>query len=690
MTPTREHPLRARLRLGFAPALIFLIIMTLTLGLMRVAYLFYSTDLEQNVEQSCFRVINVLEINMEKRVTALLQLANSFNILTDVSEQEFSGQSRFVMQEAPDIQAIVNTGPTGETIWMETGQGLLPSDVQQTLDHPAVQVALARADTQLRKFTVSDRMPISRLGDGFVIAIPYTKENRPRGFILALFLHSKLLSELYFQDLRGNFNVELRQGEGEGFDGLYASRGVEEFFFVGDQKWSVRVESLSAPIYNPAYFTSVAILSLGTALAALISLFVYHQQWLAAKLQSEYLVASTRLASTGLSLAQIQENLDIILSSVDEGIILYDEEMQPLQANAVFKQTFLGANGADALAPDYDHHRAMAGIFQNEVQYWALLNNLKENPERPLSDEIELKRSAGPARHFQRRAATVCRPDGSRRGYLVIYQDITATRNVERLKEDFLSSVTHDLRTPLASIKGFAETMLRDHSMDRQIHDEFAGIIRSEAGRLEEMIEDLLDLRRMEDGQMDLAPGGYNLRQLVDDVVRTSRPILDVHELKVDVKWVGLSGQSLFGDAAKIGRAIRNILSNSIKYAPPKSTVTILGRESEDRAELEISDQGPGIPAEDLPHIFEKFYRGGKHVRRTKGTGLGLAIVKHIIDSHGGVVTALASDTGGTTIKIVLPRELERYRTPIPGSLEPLDRMKAKEREAATVSSDVS
>ncbi|MBI1785479.1 CHASE domain-containing protein, partial [Candidatus Sumerlaeota bacterium] len=539
-------------------------------------------------------------------------------------------------------------------------------------------VAIERA-MATREYSITEKMAIPRRGDGFSIIIPIERQGNIEGFVFGFFLHASLLNNLLLPELRGDFEIELKQANQRIYDSYMFSaesrpglspgenqsmRTVEDFFFVGPQLWAVKVRSMGFPHSQTSFFTSDMILTLGTILAFIISAFVYHQQRQISKFVSEAWVTRSRLASTGLSLAQIQENFDLILNNVNEGIVLYDEDWRPLQANIAFKQAF-GATGNPFLFehPE-EHHREMAVRFKNEAQYWGLLNTLKENPERPLSDEIEFRLSDDPTRtrYFQRWASSVCRPDGSRRGYLVIYQDITPAKNVEKLKEDFLSSVTHDLRTPLASIKGFAETMLRNPKMDAGTRDEFAAIIRDESTRLEEMIEDLLDLRRMEAGRFDLTLGTYNMKALAEEIIRSFKPILDANELKVDVRWEGDHSRPMFGDVAKIGRALRNIISNSIKYSPGRTTISIRGIENHERAEVEIADEGPGIPPDDLPYIFEKFYRGAHHVRRTKGTGLGLAIVKHIIESHGGIVNAQNAEPKGTAIKIILPRKFDPSR----------------------------
>ncbi|MCH8332326.1 hypothetical protein IIC65_00180 [Candidatus Sumerlaeota bacterium] len=444
--------------------------------------------------------------------------------------------------------------------------------------------------------------------------------------------------------------------------GLGLAQAAEQERFLGTQKWKVIVPPPDSLPTAPAYFTSSMILAMGTFLSLLIGGLLFRQQVVAEKSQSEALHSRTKLASTSDNLVRVKEELDLILNNVDEAIILYDENLSPLQANAAFQKAFSPVgNSVSWLRGAEEHHRQMLRHFQNESQYRALLNNLRESPEKPFSDELEGRRTEQDETptYYQRWATAVCNADGSRRGYLLVYQDLTHTRAVERLKEDFLSNVTHDLRTPLAAIKGFAQTMLRSSDMDSATRMEFTNIICDESTRLQDLIDDLLDLRRMEDGQSDLSPSTYDMHALIDEMVRSSKAMLDPYDVTIDVQWDGKSHKSLLGDAAMIGRALRNILSNAVKHSPDHGTIWIKAVESEDRVELEFTDEGLGIPSEDLPHVFEKFYRGARRLRGTQGTGLGLAIVKHIIESHGGVVSASNAVPRGACIKIVLPREVD-------------------------------
>jgi nitrogen-specific signal transduction histidine kinase/sensor domain CHASE-containing protein len=691
------HPMIARVKSLIPPAIVLLTLFLITLGLRYISVRLIADDVKKASYAECERVAELVYSQLELRMRALGQVSNHLIHSPSITETTFRGYTRQTMSETPGFAAIALADPDLRGMLIESDDPLWRADFDRMLATPTIaqafEAARERAKTS-RKFVITD--PLSFNGrPGFAALEPVYREGELLGFIVGVFLYERLERTL-IPELTSDFRVSLLQWNSQlnipaymrvvpdPFMGMkrVLDEPAETSRHLGSQRFVVRVEPAGwESTYRgamPALFSSGSILTIGTILAVLLSVLLYRQQMVATRSQTEAQASQTKLVLTRERLERIKEELDLILNNVDESIILYDHDLGPLQANTSFRESFCPTPDMDLLDESADHHhKRMASLFQNEAQYWSLLNNLRENPERPFTDEIDLRepeengtRTAYRRRYYQRRGTTVCGPDGSRRGYLIIFRDISSARAVERLKEDFLSSVTHDLRTPLASIKGFAETMLRDENMPEDTREEFTTIIFNEASRLQDMIEDLLDLRRMEEGQINLAPATFNLRNLVREVVQSSQPILFFpRDIEVKFEWHGDRGRLVRGDIGMVSRAIRNILSNAAKYSPRHSTVRVRGADRDDRVELEVLDEGPGIPPEDLPHLFEKFYRGSRHVRRTQGTGLGLAIVKHIIESHGGVVTATSLPSRGTCIRIVLPREIETGLAPVPEAL---------------------
>ncbi len=222
-----------------------------------------------------------------------------------------------------------------------------------------------------------------------------------------------------------------------------------------------------------------------------------------------------------------------------------------------------------------------------------------------------------------------------------------------RLQEDFISTITHELRTPLGFIKGYTTTLLRsDTNWDPETQQEFLRIIDQEADRLQDLIDNLLDSARLQSGNLKMDFQAVRLETLVRSVV--DRVKLHHPDLKVnlDSKQPGLVTR---GDPKRLGQVFENLLNNAVKYAPGSDVwITIDARESEG-VEILIQDQGPGIPQRYLPHIFERFFRNPELEPYVHGSGLGLFICKKITQAHQGQIYATSTVGEGTTFHINLP-----------------------------------
>jgi two-component system sensor histidine kinase KdpD len=226
-------------------------------------------------------------------------------------------------------------------------------------------------------------------------------------------------------------------------------------------------------------------------------------------------------------------------------------------------------------------------------------------------------------------------------------------RRSDELKTSLLNAVSHDLRTPLASIVASAGSLRQDDvtwtSDDRR---EFVDTIEHEAGRLNAIIGNLLDLSRMESGTLRPEKAWYDLGALVDDVLGRLRPLTGRHRLLVDIPE-DLSPAEL--DYVEIDQVLSNIVENAAKYVPPGREIRVSARRNAGEVQVEVADRGPGISAEALPRLFEAFYRDERGSHRPKGSGLGLAIAKGLIEAHGGRIWAENRPDGGARFVFTLP-----------------------------------
>lgn len=236
--------------------------------------------------------------------------------------------------------------------------------------------------------------------------------------------------------------------------------------------------------------------------------------------------------------------------------------------------------------------------------------------------------------------------------YLLVAQDITSRRRLETMRRDFVANVSHELRTPLASIRAMAETLQDGALSDREVSGKFLGTIITETERLARIAEDLLVLSDAESHQP--VKEQLNLSELVEFVVTRSRPQADKAGLKLTAEITpGLTTQA---NRDQIEQVLVNLVDNAIKYTGADGSVHVSALPEGDCVAVHVADTGIGIMRQDLPRIFERFYRVDKaRSRQSGGTGLGLSIVKHIVESHGGTVSVKSEYNHGSTFTFTLP-----------------------------------
>jgi two-component system phosphate regulon sensor histidine kinase PhoR len=226
---------------------------------------------------------------------------------------------------------------------------------------------------------------------------------------------------------------------------------------------------------------------------------------------------------------------------------------------------------------------------------------------------------------------------------------------VERIRKDFVINVSHELRTPLASIQGYTETLM-DGALDDPAHNmRFLGIIRHNAERLARLTEDLLTLSRIEQRRQKFEFGWVRLDALLRDAIDSMRPMAEKKRIELAVE-PGAEGCEAFCDSEAALQILSNLLDNAIKYTPDGGRISVGAHPAGDFFELFVRDNGMGIPEEDLPRLFERFYRVDKaRSRELGGTGLGLAIVKHLVAAHNGSMRVESRVGQGTTFFFTLP-----------------------------------
>lgn len=237
---------------------------------------------------------------------------------------------------------------------------------------------------------------------------------------------------------------------------------------------------------------------------------------------------------------------------------------------------------------------------------------------------------------------------------VVALSKLELEKQLQTMRREFVANVSHELRSPLTSILGYAETLLHDPPEDEEQRTRFLVAVVREAQRMQRLVEDLLNLSRIESGRAAPQFTGANLHNIVGRVLTQLKGQADragvtlTNEVPPDLR--------LECDPGQIEQVVYNLVSNGIQYTPAGGRVTVSGWTEGDKAALQVTDTGIGIPRADLPRIFERFYRVDKaRSRATGATGLGLAIVKHIVDAHRGKVSVESEPGRGSSFTVELP-----------------------------------
>jgi two-component system phosphate regulon sensor histidine kinase PhoR len=271
--------------------------------------------------------------------------------------------------------------------------------------------------------------------------------------------------------------------------------------------------------------------------------------------------------------------------------------------------------------------------------------------------ENEIQVSDSPPRYCALRLAAVTSGnDGSGQilGIVAALTDVTQQRELQEMKTDVMTLVTHELRTPLTAIQGMSE-VLSQFDVDEERRREMHLAINDEAKRLSSMINEYLDISKLESGARPLRLTAIRIGSLIERVLLLLDPVAAQRQIKI-ARQLAPNLPGLLGDTDLITQALTNLIANAIKYSPVQTEITVAGHADEDALIIDVGDQGYGIPAPSLARIFEKFYRVPRvEDADVPGTGLGLALVREIVEQHGGRVTVKSELGIGSTFSVRLP-----------------------------------
>ena len=340
-------------------------------------------------------------------------------------------------------------------------------------------------------------------------------------------------------------------------------------------------------------------------------------------------------------IAKRESGMQTIFSAMQDALLVVDSNRRVILTNQTFRKLFD--------APEISVATPLLEIVRDPTLDQLLTDAFRG--DGPVRCEFTLDGS-----QIELRAVATKNDAGDITGALVLFHDITELKKMDQVRRDFVANVSHELRTPLSILRGYIETLL---DSPKTPHEELTRILRimeRHSDRLELLVEDLLTLAQLESANPNLQIGTVDLSSFLPEIVRDWEKKLTRKQLNIVVDVpTGLS--PIFVDRTRLQEALYNLLDNAVKYSPEHGEIRLSARQHDGEIELGVSDEGIGIAKEDLPRIFERFYRVDKarSPDKIRGTGLGLAIVKHIAQLHGGRVEAESELQKGTTIRVILP-----------------------------------
>lgn len=338
-----------------------------------------------------------------------------------------------------------------------------------------------------------------------------------------------------------------------------------------------------------------------------------------------------------------QERLKTLIENMGSALIMIDKQGAVSLVNKPFLEEF-------ELTPD-----VVMGEFYKEIQVPIEVENFIESvfmTETHSRVQIEFL-SGLKLKNFNVYGAPVIGEHERWLGIVIVFQDITELKKLEQIRKDFVANVSHELRTPVTSIKGFSETLLNGAYKDTETLLSFLEIVHTESNRLEMLINDLLDLSKVEQSGFRVNAQPMNMEAVIKRAREMIQPKIDeksIH-LKLEIQPV-----TVLGDANRLIQVMMNLLINAVTYSSNHTEITIRLFRKDNRAIIQVEDQGIGIESSEIERLFERFYRVDRaRSRNSGGTGLGLSIVKHLIEAHHGQVEVDSTVGVGTTFTIYLP-----------------------------------
>ena len=354
------------------------------------------------------------------------------------------------------------------------------------------------------------------------------------------------------------------------------------------------------------------------------------------------------------------EQIKTILSGLAEPILAIDDYDELVLANRSAEELFrLEAGDAET--------RVLAQLVNCQRLVNLLTSTCHRKTASDRTDEVEIVGEDGNSRWYRVTATKLASStdktgqgepaseDTVSNGAVAVLRDIGDQKALQRRNAEFVSAVSHEMKTPLAGIKAYVELLVDGDAEDEETQEEFLGVINGQADRLQRLIDNMLDLARIEAGVVNVSKQNHSLNELLEEAVHVVQPSAEAKQIEL-VAHLSPMYLGVLADRDMLLQSAINLLSNAIKYTPQRGKVTLRSRLADKQVQFEVQDTGVGLSEEDCTRVFEKFYRVAKDKNMASGTGLGLPLAKRIVeDVHRGHLTAKSALGQGSTFTVSMP-----------------------------------
>ena len=338
-------------------------------------------------------------------------------------------------------------------------------------------------------------------------------------------------------------------------------------------------------------------------------------------------------------------SVQAVFGAMLDGLVVVDDQRRVRMMNREFRRAF-GRENAEPGEPllEVIRHASVDRLVMEAIRV-----------REPRRESIQMSRGPSEGREMEVSAVPLGENSAPIEGAVVLFHDVTQLRQAEEIRRDFVANVSHELRTPLSIFRGYLETLLDDPQQPPGELLRILEVMERHSDRLHALVEDVLSLARLESPAAELDLSEISLPEFLQEILGDWQKRLEAKQLKSHLD-VPLDLPTLEADESRLQEIIYNLLDNAVKYSQASGLITLRAAAEDDQVRISVSDEGIGIRENDLPRIFERFYRADKaRSRELGGTGLGLSIVKHIAQLHGGTAQAQSEPGKGTTISVLLP-----------------------------------